>query len=140
MNVIRMCVSAGLICLLCGAFLSLTPGVGIAGQSERAKILKEFEAADTNKDGYVDENEYRRFVGKEFKSIDKNKDHRIEGSELATQEGPEFKLTEKERKGKILFKTFLNGRLRFFNEADANKDRLLSLQEYTEMKFMDPVK
>jgi DNA-directed RNA polymerase beta subunit len=125
----------GLIFSLC-----LVIKVGNAGQTDREKIIKEYEAADTNKDGYVDENEYKAFLRKKFDSAHNSRGQKVGKNEVIRRGKEEFAVTGKERDHKISFKEFLNGRLRFFNEADANKDRLLSLEEYTRMKFMDPVK
>ncbi len=111
-----------------------------AGQTDREKIIKEYEAADTNKDGYVDENEYKAFLKKKFDSAHNSKGQTADKSKVVKRGKEEFAVTGRERNHRISFKEFLNGRLRFFNEADANKDRLLSLEEYTRMKFMDPVK
>jgi hypothetical protein len=120
--------------------LFLVIKAGNAGQSDREKIIKEYEAADTNKDGFVDENEYKAFLKKKFDSAHNSKGQTVEKNKVVKRGKEEFAVTGKERDHKISFKEFLNGRLRFFNEADANKDRLLSLEEYTRMKFMDPAK
>lgn len=138
MNGIRLLFCFSLIFMLCS-----TPRAWSTDRSEREKILKEYKAADLNKDGYVDENEYRRFVRKEYKeysAIQRQGAERIKKNESPKKGGEEFVVTEKERGARIKFKEFLNGRLRFFNEADANRDRLLSLEEYMKMKMMDPVK
>jgi EF hand len=121
-------------------FLCLTIRAGSTGQTDREKIIKEYEAADLNKDGFVDENEYKTFIRKKFDSIHNNKGQMTEKNEPGKRGGEEFVVTGKDRDHKISFKKFLNGRLRFFKEADANKDRLLSLEEYTRMKLIDPVK
>jgi Ca2+-binding EF-hand superfamily protein len=135
MNGIRV-----LFCFSLIFFLCLTLEARSADRTDRKKILKEYEAADLNKDGYVDENEYKRFISKKFNSVHGNGEQRTEKNESRKRGGEEFVATEKDKEAKIKFKEFLNGRLRFFNEADANKDRLLSLEEYTRMKMMDPVK
>lgn len=135
MNGVRLLFCFSLIFMLC-----LTPRAWSADRSERERILKEYKAADLNKDGYVDENEYRRFVRKEYSAMQRQGPERIKKNESPKKGGEEFVVTEKEKEGRIKFKAFLNGRLRFFNEADANKDRLLSLEEYLKMKMMDPVK
>lgn len=115
--------------------MPLTVKAGSADKINREKVLQEFKAADLNKDGYVDENEYKRYVEKEFDSMKKGMKN-----EARKKQGEEFVVTGKEKKQTMKLRTFLNGRLRFFNEADANKDRLLSLQEFTEMEMMDPVR
>jgi hypothetical protein len=121
-------------------FLCLTIKAVSAGQTDREKIIKEYEAADLNKDGFVDENEYKIFLKKKFDSMHNKKGQMIEKNETGKRGGDEFIVTGKDSGHKITFKEFLNGRLRFFNEADANKDRLLSLEEYTRMKLIEPVK
>lgn len=135
-NVLRIFVTLGVICFLC-----LTFEAARAGQpEERAKLLKEYEAADLNKDGYLDENEYKSYISKKFASMHGKEDKRIEKKDTGKREGMEFVTRGKERDQKISFKEFLNGRLRFYNEADANKDSLLSFEEYVRMKMIDPVK
>lgn len=109
--------------------------VGAVEKVNREKMLQEFKAADLNKDGYVSESEYKRYIEKKFES-----EETAPKKESSKRQGEEFVVTGKEKEERIKFKTFLNGRLRFFNEADANKDRLLSLQEYTRMMMIDPVR
>ena len=108
---------------------------GAVDKINREKMLQEFKAADLNKDGYVDESEYKRYIEKKFES-----EQTAPKNESRKGKGEEFVVTGREKEHRIKFKTFLDGRLRFFNEADANKDRLLSLQEYTKMKMIDPVR
>jgi hypothetical protein len=135
MNGIRILFFFSVIFSLC-----LTIKAGSAGQTDREKIIKEYEEADLNKDGFVDENEYKKFIEKKFNSLHNNKWQMTEKKEPAKGEGEEFVATGEEKERKISFKKFLNGRLRFFNEADANKDRLLSFEEYTRMELIDPVR
>jgi hypothetical protein len=135
MNATRIWFSFSLILFLC-----LTIHTGSAGQTDREKILKEYEAADLNKDGFVDQDEYKRFISKKYRSVDEGRDQGAEKNKPGERKGEEFIAAGKEKDHKISFKKFLNGRLRFFNEADANKDALLSLEEYTEMRMIDPVR
>ncbi len=116
------------------------PGPVNAGQNTREELIREYREADLNKDGYVDEEEYRRFIKKRFESMDSNRDEMLERAELKELKKEEFVLTDRNKDRRISFREFLKGRLRFFNEADVNKDALLSLEEYVKMKLMDPVK
>lgn len=137
MKGMSICVLFTVFCLLCFT----TPAVS-AGQTDREKIVKEYEAADVNKDGYVDENEYKRFVSKEYEAKEKKEKKKdgVEKNESGQREREEFVTAGEEKTPKITFKEFLNGRLRFFNQADANKDNLLSLEEFTQMMIIDPVR
>ena len=135
MSGLRICFLVSLISLLC--LPSLSWGFD---QSDREKIQKEYEAADLNKDGYVDENEYKAFISGKFGSADKSKNQKTDKNGPAGREAGEFVVRDEGKDYKVTFKEFLNGRLRFFNEADANHDTLLSLEEYTKMRVIDPVK
>ncbi len=107
-----------------------------AHEKELETFSKEkFEAADVNNDGFVDEEEYIEYVSKQRDKVDApdTEQGKTAGSEESKGVGMEVMEEAKKDEGQP-FKTFLDGRIRFFRELDEDNDRRLSFDEVRESK------
>ena len=96
-----------------------------------------FSEADTNRDGFVSLDEFHKDVVKSFRSLDFDGDGFITLSELEGLSGPEqakvlrrlMRRVDTDGDGKLSFREVVVARMKYFDEADTNRDDQISLEE-----------
>ncbi len=99
-------------------------GAQAAGQS--------FSTSDLDKDGKIDRAEYQRRMVEVFYFADRNKDGVVTIEEIAaieTVDEKAFKAADRDGNGKLSVNEFVAYRVIQFDEADANKDGVLTVEE-----------
>lgn len=99
-------------------------GAQAAGQS--------FSTSDLDKDGRIDRAEYQRRMVEVFYFADRNKDGVVTIEEIAaieTVDEKAFKAADRDGNGKLSVNEFVAYRVIQFDEADTNKDGVLTVEE-----------
>ena len=99
-------------------------GAQAAGQS--------FSTSDLDKDGKIDRAEYQRRMVEVFYFADRNKDGVVTIEEIAaieTVDEKAFKAADRDGNGKLSVNEFVAYRVIQFDEADTNKDGVLTIEE-----------
>lgn len=91
-----------------------------------------FATSDLDKDGRIDRAEYQRRMVEVFYFADKNKDGVVTIAEIAAVETVDEKASkaaDRDGSGTLSVNEFVAYRVIQFDEADANKDGVLTIQE-----------
>ncbi len=102
---------------------------------------EDFEKANLNKDGFVDEEEFLDYVKKNkenFAGPDNDKTQVIDREKLEEPQTEQFIELGKDKDKRTSFKTFMDRRIRFFRELDENNDRRLSFDEIRDRRVGIP--
>ena len=114
------------------AFATAQPAFAVERTpKEKAELFQKF---DTNKDGFVDRDEFASEMINIFISVDKDGSEFIEASELTDPDPKEFGDNDGNKDGKLSFDEVMSEKLGDFKKVDANGDRKLSLPEVLEYK------
>ncbi|HYN38279.1 MAG TPA: EF-hand domain-containing protein [Rhodospirillales bacterium] len=91
-----------------------------------------FATSDVDKDGKVARAEYQRRMVEVFYFADRNKDGEVTVAEIVAIEPLDdraFKAADKDGDGKLSVNEFVTYRMIQFDEADRNKDGVLTVEE-----------
>ena len=107
-------------------------------QSAQPTVSKQiFSDADSNRDGYVDLNEFHRDITASFVLLDHDRDGYITREEIdSIPEKSRIKLllralkaADRDGDGRLSFKEVIEARMAYFDQADSNRDDRISLDE-----------
>lgn len=119
--------------LLPGLLLfALSMGSGMASPAAAQSSPEAFEQTDLDKNGRIDREEYKRRMVEVFYFADKDKDGVVTISELQvieTVEPKAFGAADRSDEGKLTVTEFVTYRMIQFDEADTNKDGVLTREE-----------
>ena len=114
--------------LAAGCLLALAP-VHLAHAQATGES---FSTSDLDKNGKIDRAEYQRRMVEVFYFADKNKDGVVTIEEIAvieTVDEKAFKAADRDGGGKLTVNEFVAYRMIQFDEADKNKDGVLTIEE-----------
>jgi Ca2+-binding EF-hand superfamily protein len=114
--------------LAAGCLLALAP----VHPADAQTAGETFSTSDLDKNGKVDRAEYQRRMVEVFYFADKNKDGAVTIEEIAaieTVDEKAFKTADRDRSGNLTVNEFVAYRMIQFDEADANKDGVLTIEE-----------
>jgi len=122
-------------CALALAGASAVPAIHAVTQPSVSRQI--FLAADLNKDGYVDLDEFHKDVVRSFHALDHSRDGYISVDEIRAIPDKArvelllkaMKLSDKDRDGRLSFKEVVERRMGYFDAADTDKDERLSMAE-----------
>jgi Ca2+-binding EF-hand superfamily protein len=112
--------------------------VSAAAQSAQPTVSKQiFSDADANRDGYVDLNEFHRDIAASFTLLDHDRDGYITREEIGSIPDKSrvklllraLKAADRDGDGRLSFKEVVEARMSYFDQADANRDDRISLDE-----------
>lgn len=107
------------------ALLSTVPALA-------ADLRTEFDETDTNHDGVIDRDEYRKRMIEVFYFADKNKDGMVELEEIVQTEPnheAQFKAADKNHDNRLDMAEFVEFRMADFDEADTDHSGTVSYEE-----------
>jgi|GEM_PF-1719859 hypothetical protein len=119
------------LCVLCVAAIGSGAAVAPAWAQtpeENASVIQ-FDAADQDGDGTVDEAEMAGDTAAGFAGLDKNGDGYLVPGELGPHDTAAFKKVDTNGDGRLSFKEVMDNKLKVFKEADTNRDGVLELDE-----------
>lgn len=112
--------------------------VSASAQSSQPTVSKQiFSDADSNRDGYVDLNEFHRDISASFVLLDHDRDGYITREEIGSIPDKSrvklllraLKAADRDGDGRLSFKEVVEARMSYFDQADANRDDRISLDE-----------
>jgi Ca2+-binding EF-hand superfamily protein len=110
----------------------LMTSIGSAEEANHAFSQATFEAADQNKDGFIDETEYVSDFVTGFMTLDDDKNRKIHKNELADHDPESFAKSDINKDGYLSLDEIMEIKLKDFKTADTNSDGVLSLQEVSQ--------
>jgi hypothetical protein len=119
------------------AMTFMVAGASVCAQGMPSVSRQIFSEADANRDGFVSLDEFHKDVIKSFRSLDFDGDGFITLSELEGLSGPEqvkvlrrmIRRADTDGDGKLSFREVVVARMKYFDEADTNRDEQISLEE-----------
>jgi len=122
-------------CALALAGACAVPAIHAVTQPSVSRQI--FLAADLNKDGYVDLDEFHKDVVRSFHALDHSRDGYITADEIRAIPDKTrvdlllkaMKLSDRDRDGRLSFKEVVERRMGYFDTADTDKDERLSMAE-----------
>lgn len=114
--------------LAVGCLLSLATVPQAGAQAAK----QAFSTSDLDKDDKIDRAEYQRRMVEVFYFADRNKDGVVTIDEIAaieTVDDKAFKAADRDGNGKLSVNEFVAYRMIQFDEADTNKDGVLTVEE-----------
>jgi len=119
------------------AMALMVAGTSVCAQGMPSVSRQIFSEADLNRDGFVSLDEFHKDVIKSFRSLDFDGDGFITLSELEGLSGPEqakvlrrmIRRADTDGDGKLSFREVVVARMKYFDEADTNRDDQISLEE-----------
>jgi len=114
--------------LAVGCLLTLATAPQAGAQAAK----QSFPTSDLDKDGKIDRAEYQRRMVEVFYFADRNKDGVVTIEEIAaieTVDEKAFKAADRDGNGKLSVNEFVAYRVIQFDEADTNKDGVLTIEE-----------
>jgi hypothetical protein len=119
------------------AMALMVAGTSVCAQGMPSVSRQIFSEADANRDGFVSLDEFHKDVVKSFGSLDFDRDGFITLSELEGLSGPEqakvlrrlMRRVDTDGDGKLSFREVVVARMKYFDEADTNRDDQISLEE-----------
>ena len=112
--------------------------VSAGAQSSQPTVSKQiFSDADSNRDGYVDLNEFHRDISASFVLLDHDRDGYITREEIGSIPDKSrvklllraLKAADRDGDGRLSFKEVVEARMSYFDQADTNRDDRISLDE-----------
>ncbi len=123
--------------IILAACLAILLAAGFAGANDDAA----FQAADTNKDGKIDKEEFKAQVEKKFAAYDVNKDGVIVLHEMGDpgdeKVATEFRVMDLNGDGKVTLKEFYDSAYKRFEALDKDRSGSLDRKEfiYPQLRF-----
>lgn len=112
--------------------VSSLPMLAAGSDTPASSQTSAFNISDLDKNGRIDRAEYQRRMVEVFYFADKNKDGVVtveEVAEIETVDETAFKTADRDRNGKLTVNEFVAYRMIQFDEADANNDAVLTVEE-----------
>lgn len=112
--------------------------VSAGAQSSQPTVSKQiFSDADSNRDGYVDLNEFHRDISASYVLLDHDRDGYITREEIGSIPDKSrvklllraLKAADRDGDGRLSFKEVVEARMSYFDQADTNRDDRISLDE-----------
>jgi Ca2+-binding EF-hand superfamily protein len=123
-----LAVGASLLCS--GGPVLGQPAAGISAYDEEQFA---FDAADSDRDGVINEAEMTRDAAVGFAALDKDGSGTLAVGELAPHDPAQFRKVDADGDGLLTFREVMTNKVRALNEGDRNQDGGLSFDEMVEI-------